>query len=64
MKRWRAAAASLGLLAVACGSEPQQPAVLAKNSLLSSVPLAANYQSPASFRYHPTRQAACKPSID
>ncbi len=33
-------------------------AVLAKNSLLSSVPLAANYLSPASFRYHPTRQAA------
>jgi len=48
---------SLGLLALACGSEPQKPATLAKNSLLSSVERSVNYQRPASFRYHPLRQA-------
>lgn len=48
---------SLGLLALACGSEPQKPSTVAKNSLLSSVERAVNYQRPASFRYHPLRQA-------
>lgn len=56
MKR-RAALVGLGLLALGCGSEPHKPGVLAKNSLLSSVELAVNYKSPASYRYHPTRQA-------
>ncbi|MEI9935718.1 MAG: hypothetical protein WDO69_00705 [Pseudomonadota bacterium] len=56
MKRWRVGI-SLGLVALACGSEPNKPAVPARNSLLSSAPLSVNYASPASFRYHPTRQA-------
>ncbi|HET7544882.1 MAG TPA: hypothetical protein VFK05_33675 [Polyangiaceae bacterium] len=56
MRRWRAAA-SLGLLGLSCGSEPQKPASLPKNSLLVSAERSVNYQSPASFRYHPRRQA-------
>lgn len=51
------ASAGLALLAIACGSEPQKPAATAENSLLSSVEHAVNYQRPASFRYHPLRQA-------
>ena len=47
----------LGLLACACGSEPQKPAVPAQNSLLSSVERSVNYRSPATFQYHPLRQA-------
>ena len=57
MRRW-AAAASLGWFGLACGSEPQKPVSLAQNSLLSSATRQVNYQSPASFRYHPRRQAA------
>jgi hypothetical protein len=57
VRRW-CAAASLGVLGLACGSEPQTPASSGKNSLLSSVERSVNYQSPASFRYHPRRQAA------
>ena len=45
------------MLALSCASEPQKPAALGKNSLLSSVERLVNYQSPATFRYHPTRQA-------
>jgi hypothetical protein len=55
MKRWQAAT-SLGLLALACG-EPNKPAAQSPNSLLSSAPLSVNYKTPASYRYHPTRQA-------
>lgn len=56
MKR-RLFAASLALLASACGGEAHKPALQAKNSLLSSVEQAINYRSPASYRYHPTKQA-------
>ncbi len=54
--RWQAAT-SLCLLGLACSSEPHRPAVQAQNSLLSSAPQSADYQSPASFRYHPIKQA-------
>ncbi len=57
MKRW-CASAGLLLLGFGCGSEPQKPAVPAKNSLLSSMELTVNYKSPATFRYHPARVAA------
>ena len=56
MKRG-ATIAGLGLFALSCGSEPQKPAARAQNSLLSSVERSVNYRSPASYRYHPTRQA-------
>jgi hypothetical protein len=47
----------LGLLGLACGSEAHKPADQAKNSLLSSVEQSVNYRSPASYRYHPAKQA-------
>ncbi|MEI9947565.1 MAG: hypothetical protein WDO74_00910 [Pseudomonadota bacterium] len=56
MKLWQAAT-GLCLLGLSCSSEPHKPAVLATNSLLSSAPQSVSYQSPASFRYHPTKQA-------
>ena len=57
MKRWQAAT-SLGLLALACGGEGQRPAAQTPNLLLSSAPQSIDYESPATFRYHPTKQAA------
>ncbi|HEY3256845.1 MAG TPA: hypothetical protein VGJ91_22975, partial [Polyangiaceae bacterium] len=58
MRSVQLAAVGLGLLGLSCTTEPHKPAVLAPNSLLTSVEQSVNYQSPASFRYHPTRQAA------
>jgi len=54
----RCAAIGLSLLSISCGGEPRNSAVPAKNSLLSSVESQVSYRSPASFRYHPTRQAS------
>ena len=45
------------LLIVSCSGEPGKPAVQPKSSLLSSTPLSATYPSPASWRYHPPKQA-------
>ncbi|HYP97050.1 MAG TPA: hypothetical protein VER96_00155 [Polyangiaceae bacterium] len=56
MKHWYGSAC-LGLFALSCGSDPQKPATPPHNSLLSSVERAVNYRSPASYRYHPLRQA-------
>ena len=45
------------LLMSSCSGEPGKPAAHAKSSLLSSAPLSATYASPASWRYHPPKQA-------
>src|SRR5450432_1883251 len=45
------------LLIVSCSGEPGKPAVLPKSSLLSSTLLSATYPTPASWRYHPPKQA-------
>src|SRR5882724_1825999 len=45
------------LLLLSCSGEPGKPAAHAKGSLLSSAPLSATYASPASWRYHPPKQA-------
>ena len=50
--------AALAVLALSCGSEPGRPSAHATTSLLSSVTLAPAYVTPASWRYHPARQAA------
>ncbi|MEP7049025.1 MAG: hypothetical protein ABJB12_01680 [Pseudomonadota bacterium] len=46
--------------ALSCGgnSEARKPASSAGNSLLTSVAISATYPTPASFRYHPRKQAA------
>jgi hypothetical protein len=56
VKRWYAAA-SLALLGISCGGDPHKKAVGTPNQLLSSAELSVNYKSPASFRYHPSKQA-------
>ena len=56
MRRLRCAAALCGLL-LACAAERGKPAVPGQTSLLSSVEQLPSYASPASFRYHPLRQA-------
>jgi len=45
------------LLALSCSGQSGKPAAHAKSSLLSSAPLSATYASPASWRYHPPKQA-------
>ena len=57
MRRRTRALAILCWLGGACSGGSRKPAADAKNSLLSSVELAPSYASPASFRYHPSRQA-------
>ncbi|HKO46209.1 MAG TPA: hypothetical protein VJV79_00710 [Polyangiaceae bacterium] len=56
MKRWHAVT-GLGLLGLSCAGESHKPAVQTANLLLASAPQSVSYQSPASFRYHPTKQA-------
>lgn len=41
-----------------CGGDPHKSAQHAVGSLLSSVQLTPSYASPATFRYHPVKQAA------
>jgi hypothetical protein len=57
MRRYAASAVLPALLAFACGSEPGKPPLHAPSSLLSSVALAPTYATPATWRYHPARQA-------
>ncbi len=45
-------------LAFGCSAEARKPAANGSNSLLTSVQLSATYESPASWRYHPPKQAA------
>ena len=47
----------VALLALGCGSEPGKPPALGAGSLLSSVALAPAYATPATWHYHPARQA-------
>ncbi|MEO7034642.1 MAG: hypothetical protein ABI548_12105 [Polyangiaceae bacterium] len=51
------AVALSALVLAACSGEARKPASNGANSLLTSVQLSATYQSPASFRYHPPKQA-------
>jgi hypothetical protein len=57
MRRGFACAA---LLALSCSGQPGKPAAHGKTSLLSSVALAPAYATPATWRYHPSRQAPVK----
>ena len=49
---------ALCLLSLSCSAEGRKPAANGANSLLTSVQLSATYESPASWRYHPPKQAA------
>jgi hypothetical protein len=51
------ALSACALFAVACSGEARKPATAAGNSLLTSVQLSASYPSPATYRYHPPKQA-------
>jgi hypothetical protein len=55
MRRWRVAAAACLLVTACSGAQHAPPR--ARDSLLSSVERSPGYASPASFRYHPNRQA-------
>ncbi|MET0792394.1 MAG: hypothetical protein ABW061_12805 [Polyangiaceae bacterium] len=56
MRRW-AVVAVLCIVSAACGSAQRAAPTHAQDSLLSSVERSPGYASPASFRYHPSRQA-------
>lgn len=56
MTRW-AATAALCCATLACGGAQRAAPKRAQDSLLSSVERSPGYASPASFRYHPSRQA-------
>ena len=53
----RGAPALLCYLAMACSGAQRAAPERAQDSLLSSVERSPGYASPASFRYHPSRQA-------
>ncbi|HTA92798.1 MAG TPA: hypothetical protein VK745_24640 [Polyangiaceae bacterium] len=50
-------AAFAALIAIGCGSKPGRAPVPGAGSLLSSVALAPSFATPATWRYHPSRQA-------
>jgi hypothetical protein len=50
-------AVSAALAVLGCGSQPGKSPTHAAGSLLSSVALAPAYSTPATWRYHPARQA-------